>query len=114
MTQLAIGIDIGGTYLRAALASEKGEIIARAHARSSPDPATVLATCLDLIAQIRVPGVVAIGIGVPGQVDALARNVLSGGYVDLSSLPFAALVEQGVACPSQWKMTRPWRCWPRP
>ncbi len=99
MDRLAIGIDIGGTHLRAAVVSETGDISARARAISSPDPATILATCLDLIAQIRVPGVVAIGIGVPGQVDALARNVLSGGYVDLSSLPFAALVEQGAGLP---------------
>jgi len=99
MERLSIGIDIGGTHLRAAIVSDDGRILARARRASSPDPQVVLALCLDLIAEIRVPGVRAIGIGVPGQVDALARKVLSGGYVDLSSLPFAELVEQGAGLP---------------
>lgn len=99
MARLAIGIDIGGTHLRAAVVSEAGQILARARRPSAPDPQVVLSRCLDLIAEVRIPGVTGIGIGVPGQVDALARTVLSGGYVDLSVLPFAALVEQGAGLP---------------
>jgi glucokinase len=99
MERLSIGIDIGGTHLRAAVVSDDGRILARARRASSPNPQSVLARCLDLIAEIHLPGVRSIGIGVPGQVDALARKVLSGGYVDLSSLPFADLVEQGAGLP---------------
>jgi glucokinase len=94
----AIGIDIGGTRLRAARVAD-GVIEARATAPSSPDPQTVLARVLDLVAQVRSPEVIALGIGVPGQVHAATRRVLSGGYVDLSGLEFAAEVESATRLP---------------
>src|SRR3990167_7805906 len=88
----AIGIDIGGTRLRAARVSG-GVIEARAVADSSRDPSVVMARLLDLVAQVRDDTVRALGIGVPGQVQAATRRVLSGGYVDLSGFDFAAEVE---------------------
>lgn len=94
----AIGIDIGGTRLRAARV-ENGVITARASAASSRDPAQVLARCLTLIADVRAEGAIAIGIGVPGQVVADTRQVLSGGYVDLSGLDFANAVEAATKLP---------------
>ena len=99
MAALAIGIDIGGTHIRAACVTGTGAILARASARSSADAATVLARCLSLIAEMHRPNVAAIGIGVPGQVHVTTRAVLSGGYVDLSSLPFAAEVEAATGLP---------------
>ncbi|MDZ4086372.1 MAG: hypothetical protein U1E69_06160 [Tabrizicola sp.] len=74
----AIGIDIGGTRLRAARIRD-GVIEARATAPSSPDPHVVLGRVLDLVAQVRTDDVTALGIGVPGQVHAHTRRVLSGG-----------------------------------
>jgi glucokinase len=99
MERLAIGIDIGGTHLRAAVVDVSGRIHSRSRRTSSPDAQTVMARCLDMIAEIRAPGVCALGIGVPGQVNAATREVLSGGYVDLSVLPFAKLMEQGTGLP---------------
>lgn len=94
----AIGIDIGGTRLRAARV-KAGVIEARASAASARDPAEVLARVLDLVAQVRNADVVALGIGVPGQVHAATRRVLSGGYVDLSGFDFAAEVETATGLP---------------
>ena len=95
----AIGIDIGGTHIRAARVAQGGTVLARAAAPSSPDAQTVLATCLALVAQVRSPQVQAIGIGVPGQVHVASRRVLSGGYVDLSTLPFAEEAETATGLP---------------
>ncbi len=95
----AIGIDIGGTHIRAACVARDGTILARASAPSSPDAQAVLATSLALVAQVRTPSVQAIGIGVPGQVHVARRKVLSGGYVDLSTLPFAESIESGTGLP---------------
>jgi len=95
----AIGIDIGGTHIRAACVARDGRILARAAAPSSPDAHTVRATCLALVAQVRSPSVQAIGIGVPGQVHVASRKVLSGGYVDLSTLPFAESIETATGLP---------------
>ena len=94
----AIGIDIGGTRLRAARVAG-GVIEARATAPSSPDPLQVLARVLELVAQVREPSVTALGIGVPGQVHAATRQVLSGGYVNLSAFDFAAEVEAATGLP---------------
>ncbi len=88
----AIGIDIGGTHLRAARVSN-GVIEARAIAPSSHDPRQVIARVLDLVAQVRGPDVVTLGIGVPGQVHAKDRRVLSGGYVNLAGVDLAAEIE---------------------
>jgi glucokinase len=93
---VAIGIDIGGTRLRAARVrfdGPGGMIEARATAPSSRDPAEVVARCLALVDQVRAPDVAALGIGVPGQVQAGDRRVLSGGYVDLSGFDFAGQVQ---------------------
>ncbi len=94
----AIGIDIGGTRLRAARVTE-GSIEARATAPSSDDPRAVMAEVLALVAQVRTAGVIALGIGVPGQVHAATRQVLSGGYVNLSGFDFAAEVERATGLP---------------
>jgi glucokinase len=89
---VAIGIDIGGTRLRAARVHD-GVIEARASAASSRDPREVVARCLSLVAEVSSPDVAALGIGVPGQVQADQRRVLSGGYVDLSGFDFVTEVE---------------------
>ncbi|MGB5560217.1 MAG: ROK family protein [Paracoccaceae bacterium] len=88
----AIGIDIGGTRLRAARV-RGGVIEARATAPSSRDPLEVQARCLAMVAKVTDPTVAMLGIGVPGQVEAKTRKILSGGYVDLSSGDFAARIE---------------------
>ncbi len=94
----AIGIDIGGTRLRAARVSD-GRIEARAVAPSSPDPEVVLARVLAFVEELRTPEVSALGIGVPGQVHAATRQVLSGGYVNLAGVDFAARVEAATGLP---------------
>lgn len=93
-----IGIDIGGTKLRAARVAG-GVITARASAYSDRDGREVLARVLELVAQVRDDTVVALGIGVPGQVQAASRRVLSGGYVDLSGFDFVAAVEAATGLP---------------
>lgn len=94
----AIGIDIGGTRLRAARVTD-GVIEARASAASVRDPAEVTARVLDLVAQVRNDACTAIGIGVPGQVHAATGRVLSGGYVDLSGFDFAGAIAAATALP---------------
>ncbi len=98
ITPTAIGIDIGGTRLRAARVSG-GVIEARASADSARDPALVTARVLELVAQVRNEACTALGIGVPGQVHATTGRVLSGGYVDLSGFDFAGQIEAATALP---------------
>ena len=86
---MAIGIDIGGTNLRAARISATGEILERLSEKSAPDPELVLGRIADMVRQLDAAEVASIGIGVPGRVDARRGAVLSGGYVDLASVALA-------------------------
>jgi len=87
MTATAIGVDIGGTNIRAARVAADGSILARARVASSPDSMVVLERIENLVSQVLDDTVRGIGIGVPGQVDFAAQRVLSGGYVNLSDVP---------------------------
>ncbi|UCI20935.1 ROK family protein [Mesorhizobium sp. B2-1-8] len=90
---MAIGIDIGGTNLRAARISGKGEILKRLSEKSTPDPELVLGRIADMVRLLDTPDVAAIGVGVPGRVDARRGAVLSGGYVNLASVALAQRLE---------------------
>ncbi|MFC3326951.1 ROK family protein [Mesorhizobium cantuariense] len=90
---MAIGIDIGGTNLRAARISASGEILERLSEKSAPDPELVLGRIADMVRRLDAPQVAAIGVGVPGRVDARRGAVLSGGYVDLASVALAQQLE---------------------
>jgi glucokinase len=92
MVRTAIGIDIGGTHLRAARISTTGVVEAEAREASSSDPDAVITRLIALVDLVDAPGVAAIGIGVPGRVDTAANRVLSGGYVDLSGRDVAEAI----------------------
>lgn len=85
----AIGIDIGGTKMRAARVSTEGLIETR-QAIATPESASDVVATLDaLIKAIDSPHVSTIGIGVPGRVDSNTGRILSGGHVDLSAFSFS-------------------------
>ncbi|QKC81684.1 ROK family protein [Mesorhizobium sp. NZP2077] len=90
---LSIGIDIGGTNLRAARISETGEILKRVSEKSAPDPELVLGLIADMVRLLDTPEVKTIGVGVPGRVDARRGAVLSGGYVNLASVALGQRLE---------------------
>lgn len=90
---MAIGIDIGGTNLRAARISGTGEILERLAEKSAPDAELVLGRIADMVRLLDTPDVAAIGVGVPGRVDARRGAVLSGGYVNLASVALAQRLE---------------------
>jgi glucokinase len=90
---VAIGVDIGGTNMRAARISRRGEILDKKIIAGSRDPGTAIELITGLIRGMDGPDVAAIGIGVPGRVDAKAGKVLSGGFLDLSGVDFRGIIE---------------------
>jgi glucokinase len=77
MASVAIGVDVGGTTVAAGLVTTEGEVLAHVRAPThGRGPGTALETLFGLLAQLdaaaRERGVQpsAIGIGVPGTVDA--------------------------------------------
>jgi glucokinase len=86
---LAIGIDIGGTHVRAACVDASGRILERLSERTIRDGPALVSRLVAMIHALDRPGVSTFGIGVPGRVDARRNRVISGGYVDLSTVPLA-------------------------
>jgi glucokinase len=80
----AIGIDVGGTQIRAARVSTTGAVLDWVALPTAPEPAAVVAQMRDLLHRLDRGDVSAIGVGVPGRVDTQQGRILSGGYVDLA------------------------------
>jgi glucokinase len=70
----AIGIDLGGTNLRAALVSEEGEIVRKIKKSSSDE---IFGSLLESIEEVRQSEIVGIGLGVAGIVDRKNGRVFS-------------------------------------
>ena len=82
----AIGVDVGGTNIRAARISTSGAILQKQKRPTSRDPQEALAAIIELISEMGGSQASAIGIGVPGRVDGRSGAVISGGYLDLSKV----------------------------
>jgi glucokinase len=70
---LAIGIDLGGTELRAAVVADDGQILAHARTATAAmdGPAAVIGQMAELVAQItQGHSIAGVGIGSPGPLDA--------------------------------------------
>ncbi len=89
----AIGIDVGGTNLRVARVSQSGEIIETRAERISRNPEVALERIVSLAKTLDSGDVAAIGVGIPGRVDSVARRVLSGGFLDLSGVDLVEKLE---------------------
>ena len=109
MTPLYAGVDVGGSSIRTVVASADGTVLSSDRRptprRFGPDevPVAIAASVHATIASAdcEAPDVVAVGIGVPGQVDQSAGTV--GNAATLpdwpTSLPLAEIVSQHVGRP---------------
>jgi glucokinase len=95
---VAIGVDIGGTNVRAALVERDGRLEGLTKLRTDSAP-HVLDLVIRLCARLMNDRVEAIGIGIPGRLDGDGMTILSSGYVDLAGLRLGALVEDAVGPP---------------
>ena len=109
----AIGVDIGGTHVRAARVSAAGDVLAWAARPTARGAARWWRPRSASSCDRSRADVAAIGIGVPGRVDAGQGRALSGGYVDLAGLPLAeAIARRSSGGRSSSTMTAAWRCSP--
>jgi len=94
MREIAVGIDIGGTNVRAALVSKRGDILKKLSERTPTDPLQVVERVKTMVGQLDAPGGAGIGIGIPGRVDVANRTILSGGILNLTGIDFANQLER--------------------
>ena len=84
----AIGVDVGGTKIAALRVSADGTVVARA-TRGTPaaDEAATLSAIDDAVEAVRTDGVVAIGVGAAGLVDARSGVLLSSPNLSWRDVP---------------------------
>lgn len=95
-----IGIDVGGTNIRAARISSDGRIHDRVTERVISDRDGFLTQVLRLINDLRDAGTTAVGIGIPGRIEAGTQRILSAGYLDIAGLDLRAQVEAEAGLPA--------------
>lgn len=97
MGRVAIGVDIGGTNIRAARVSPDGRLdgLVKVRTDADPDPAALVT---DLVRGLLDSDVAGIGIGIPGRLDRDGTTVLSAGYVDLAGRRLGEIVGAAVGC----------------
>jgi glucokinase len=104
-----IGVDIGGTNLRVALANVKGEIVARVATTTTNvrGPLSVverIRECAHRLledAQLSLEHVAAIGAGVPGLTDAENGVVIATSYLmGWRDVPLKAMLEEALDVPA--------------
>jgi glucokinase len=104
-----IGVDLGGTNLRLALANMGGTILARCSMATAgiQDPAEIIAAILDGVEQLLRENslsqdlVRAIGVGAPGVTDVDAGVVIATSYLmGWRDVPLRALLESAFGVPA--------------
>lgn len=95
----AIGVDVGGTRLRVARVAADGRILARQAGPVERARDAFLPTLIGMVGQVMTPEVAAIGIGLPGRIDARRGAVHSAGYLDIAGLPVAETMAARLGLP---------------
>jgi len=98
MGRLAIGVDIGGTNIRAARVAPDGRLDGLTKIRTDAGRAPDLV--LELVRRLLDADVAAIGIGIPGRLDRDGTTVLSAGYVDLAGQRLGEAIGAAVGQPA--------------
>ena len=76
-----LGVDVGGTRIRAARIGPGCEILARIVEPVRPGREGFSRQILRLIGGLRIADTRAVGIGIPGRVDGQGQKILSAGYL---------------------------------
>ncbi len=82
---VTIGVDIGGTNVRAARVDRGGRMTGHVKVRTDSMP-TVAELVGHLVERLLTDDVDAVGIGIPGRLDRDGTTILSAGYVDVAGL----------------------------
>ncbi len=98
-TRPALGVDVGGTNVRAALVSAEGVVLRRVSQPVGGGRAGFVAMLAGIARQIGCDEASSIGVGLPGRVDARANVVISAGYLDIAGLPVAELLREATGLP---------------
>jgi glucokinase len=94
-----VGVDVGGTNIRAAKVSRSGAILKKTSVAGSRIPADALRTIKSLAVEMDIGQAGAVGIGIPGRVDGRTGEVISGGYLNLAGIDLRMELNQEFGLP---------------
>jgi glucokinase len=95
----AVGVDVGGTNIRAALVSGDGRILDFAGGRVPQGRDAIVAAIEDFIRRFDGPEVAAIGVGIPGRLDPWRGLVLTAGFIDFGGVPLGPILAERLGKP---------------
>jgi glucokinase len=99
VTDLAIGVDVGGTKIAAGVVDRTGRILSRVE-RPTPKVSEELLTLLDdLVAGLREDGVGAVGFGMPSTIDQRSGRVVSSVHVPLVDFDLRERMAEQIGLP---------------
>ena len=98
----AIGVDVGGTKINALRVARDGTILARSGASTPADDSErTLATTIRLASELRTPGVLAVGVGAAGLVDAADGVLRFAPNLAWREMTIAARMRDSLGLPCQ-------------
>ncbi|WP_406195103.1 ROK family protein [Kitasatospora sp. NBC_01560] len=96
----AVGVDVGATKIAAVRVSADGTVVARARRATPRGTAhTLVGAVGDLVTQVRGERVTAVGVGLPGMVDARTGALAFGPGLAFARAPLRALIAEAVGLP---------------
>ena len=99
---LAIGVDIGGTKIAAGLVSETGDIVeSTRHETPATDASEIASRVAELVERLKDKhdGIVGVGVGAAGFIDAGRSTVLFSPNIDWVDEPLAQQIHDQVSLP---------------
>lgn len=102
-----LGVDLGGTNIKAGITDETGKILLKSSVRTdSKGDARAIADqmvglCRELCEKADIPmdAVEAVGVGIPGTVDAQKGTVIYCNNLDMDSAPIGAMMQEALGKP---------------
>lgn len=94
--QKYIGMDIGGTHIRAAVIDAKGKIILKVKSKTEVKKGgkTVIKNIIHTISMLKAHNVKAIGIGVPGLIDKEKGLVINSPNLPINNLKIKKIIQK--------------------
>jgi glucokinase len=96
--EVAIGIDVGGTNVRAARVDGEGRLDGHLKVRTDSG-SSVTELAIGLCRSLLDDDVTAIGLGIPGRIDRDGATIFSSGYVDLAGQRPGEVIADAVGLP---------------
>lgn len=99
MSDLRIGVDVGGTKILAGAVDATGRVAARARVLTPVGVDALTASIAEAVETLGVATGTPIGVAIAGRVDAAGRTLVQAANLSLADVAMADLVEQRLAAP---------------